>query len=148
NILPLQSAGDTRLPGLAALEHRRWTADRVIDGWSYAAIRDDDRKYHPLLERGDYSSLPEVEQKKDRDQIRTMLSSVVISDGKGAMLETRVALAGHRNLAPNEEKRAVTALVERLVPRLAFRDRVVTLVSPLGPGADLALTEAVADALI
>jgi hypothetical protein len=146
-IAPLQSDDDPRLPALAALEHRRWTADRVIDGWSYAAIRDDDRKYHPLLERGDYAGLPEVEQKKDRDQIRTVLSSVVVADGKGAMPETRVALAGHRNLMPEEEKRAVAALVERLIPRLASRDRVVTLVSPLAPGADLALAEAVASAL-
>ncbi len=146
-IAALQSDDDARLPALAALEHRRWTADRVIDGWSYAAIRDDDRKYHPLLERGDYADLPEVEQKKDRDQIRTVLSSVVIADGKGAMPETRVALAGHRNLPPDEEKRAVAALVERLIPRLASGDRVVTLVSPLAPGADLALADAVASAL-
>jgi len=146
-IVSLGSDDDPRLPKLASLEHRRWIADRVIDGWSYAAIRDDDRKYHPLLERGDYESLPEVEQKKDRDQIRTVLSSVVIADGKGAMPETRVALAGHRNLAPTEERRAVASLVERLVPRLSSKDRVVTLVSPLAPGADLALTEAVAIAL-
>lgn len=147
SIVPLQSDADPRLPELAALEHRRWTADRVVDGWSFAAIRDDDRKYHPLLERGDYASLPEMERQKDRDQIRTMLSSVVVSDGKGAMPETRVALAGHRDLAPDEEKRAVSALVDRLVPRLASRHRVITLVSPLAPGADLALTEAVAEAL-
>ena len=56
-------------------------------------------------------------------------------------------LAGHRNLAPDEEKRAVAALVERLIPRLASKDRVVTLVSPLAPGADMALSEAVAKAL-
>ena len=59
---------------LAALEHRRWAADRVIDGWSYAATRDDDRKYHPLLERADYAAIAEIEQQKDRDQIRTVLS--------------------------------------------------------------------------
>jgi voltage-gated potassium channel Kch len=147
SIAALKSDDDPRLSALAALEHRRWTADRIIDGWSYAAIRDDDRKYHPLLERGDYASLPEVEQQKDRDQIRTVLSSVVIADGKGAMPETRIGLAGHRNLAPGEEQRAVAALVERLIPRLAAKDRVVTLVSPLAPGADLALTEAVAIAL-
>ncbi|MEO7220979.1 MAG: RyR domain-containing protein [Devosia sp.] len=148
HIVALQADGDERLPALAALEHRRWSADRIIDGWSYAATRDDDRKYHPLLERGDYDALPEIEQQKDRDQIRTVLSSVVISDGKGAMPETRVALAGHRNLAPAEEKRAVAALVERLIPRLASKDRVVTLVSPLAPGADMALCEAVANALM
>lgn len=146
-IAPLQSDDDERLGVLAALEHRRWSADRVTDGWSYDAVRDDDRKFHPLLERADYAALPPVEQKKDRDQIRTILSSIVKADGKGARPETRVGLAGHRNLTPDEEKRAVTALVERLIPRLASKDRVVTLVSPLAPGADMALTEAVAIAL-
>ena len=147
SIAPLQADDDPRLPMLAALEHRRWSADRVIDGWSYAATRDDDRKQHPLLERGDYASLPEVEQQKDRAQIRTVMSSIVAADNKGAMPEVRVALAGHRNLAPDEEQRAVAALVERLIPRLATKDHVVTLVSPLAPGADMALTEAVAKAL-
>jgi hypothetical protein len=147
HIASLQSDDDERLALLAALEHRRWVADRVIDGWSYATVRDDDRKHHPLLERGDYATLPEVEKKKDRDQIRTLLSSIVAADGKGARPETRVGLAGHRNLAPAEETRAVEALVERLIPRLSAKDRVVTLVSPLAPGADFALTEAVAGAL-
>jgi hypothetical protein len=147
HLAPLQSDGDDRVARLAALEHRRWSADRIVDGWSYAAVRDDDRKLHPLLERVDYDSLPPIEQQKDRDQIRTVLSSVVIGDGKGAMPETRVALAGHRNLAPAEERRAVAVLLERLVPRLAAKDRVLTLVSPLAPGADMALSEAVAAAL-
>ena len=146
-LVPMQSTDDARLPMLAALEHRRWSADRVIDGWSYAATRDDDRKQHPLLERGDYSSLAAAEQEKDKAQIRTMLSSVVVADGRGAMPEVRVALAGHRHLAPTEEQRAIAALCERLSPRLAGSDRVVTLVSPLAPGADMALTEGVAAAL-
>ncbi len=147
-IAPLATGEDERLEMLAALEYRRWCADRVIDGWSYAATRDDDRKHHPLLEPGERNAIPDVERQKDRDQIRTVLSSVVIADRKGAMPETRVALAGHRNLAPAEEQRAVAALVDRLIPRLASRDHVVTLVSPLAPGADLALTEAVAAALV
>jgi hypothetical protein len=146
-VAPLQADDNPCLPVLAALEHRRWSADRVIDGWSYAATRDDDRKYHPLLERADYAVLPQIEQAKDRAQTRTVLSSVVAADGKGAMPEVRVALAGHLNLAPQEERRAVAALVERLIPRLAARDHVVTLVSPLAPGADMALTEGVAAAL-
>ena len=119
----------------------------MIDGWSYGAVRDDDRKLHPLLQHGDYAALPPVEQQKDRDQIRTVLSSALITPGKGSMPGLRVALAGHRNLPPAEEARAVAALVARLAPRLALKDRVITLISPLAPGADMALTEALAAAL-
>ncbi len=146
-IAPLLATADERLDLLAALEHRRWSADRVIDGWSFAATRDDDRKHHPLLDRGDYSKLPPAERQKDQEQVRTVLSSIVASEGSGAMLETRVALAGHRNLAPAEEQRAVAEMVQLLASRLAGRDRIVTLVSPLAPGADMALTEAAAKAL-
>ncbi len=146
-IAPLLADGDARLDTLAALEHRRWSADRVVDGWSYGAVRDDDLKAHPLLQRAEYDALAPDEQQKDRDQIRTLLSSIVATDGRGAMPEVRVALAGHRNLAPAEEKRAVAALAERLAPRLQLRDRTITLVSPLAPGADVALTEALATAL-
>jgi len=146
-IAPLTARDDDRLDGLAALEHQRWSADRILDGWSYGAVRDDDRRLHPLLERGDYAALAPVEQQKDRDQLRTILSSIVPGDGKGAMPELRVGLAGHRRLAPAEQQRAVAVLLEMLVPRLSLRDRVVTLVSPLAPGADMALTEALATAL-
>jgi hypothetical protein len=146
-IAPLLASGDERLDLLAALEHKRWTADRVIDGWSAGTPRDDDRKQHPLLDRGDYAALPPSERQKDHEQVRTVLSSIVPADGAGAMVETRVALAGHRNLDPVEEQRAVAEMVKVLTARLAARDRIVTLVSPLAPGADMALTEAVAGAL-
>lgn len=146
-VAPLLAGDSERLERLAALEHRRWTADRVVDGWTYGATRDDDLKHHPLLETGDYDRLPPTEQSKDRTQVRTVLSAVPAVDAGGAMLETRVALAGHRNLAPAEEARAAADLARTLGQRLAARDRVVTLVSPLAPGADLALTDAVATAL-
>lgn len=146
-IAPLLAGDGAQLEDLAALEHRRWFADRVIDGWSYGATRDDDLKHHPLLETGDYDRLAETEQRKDRDQVRTVLSSVEAVDGGGVMLETRVALAGHRNLAPAEEQRAVADLARALAHRLSSSERVVTLVSPLAPGADLSLTEGVAAAL-
>jgi hypothetical protein len=32
---------------LAELEHERWIADRRLSGWSYGAVRDNDRKFHP-----------------------------------------------------------------------------------------------------
>lgn len=146
-VAPLLAGDSAALEELAALEHRRWIADRVIDGWSYGATRDDDLKHHPLLKTGDYDLLAPAEQGKDRDQIRTVLSSVQAVDRGGAMLETRVALAGHRNLAPAEEQRAVAELVVSLSHRLSSRERVVTLVSPLAPGADLALTEGISAAL-
>ena len=34
---------------LARLEHERWTADRLLDGWRFAPVRDDSRKRHDAL---------------------------------------------------------------------------------------------------
>ena len=33
----------------AVLEHRRWAADRQLNGWRHGAVRDDRRKHHPDL---------------------------------------------------------------------------------------------------
>jgi hypothetical protein len=58
------------LERLARQEHERWMRDRVDDGWSYGAVRDDARKLHPSLV--DYDELSEDEREKDRDAIRDL----------------------------------------------------------------------------
>lgn len=146
-IAPLASAeGGEALDMLAALENRRWIADRVIDGWAEGA-RDDDRKLHPLLREGGYGALPAVEQAKDRQQVATVLSAIAPGAGAGVRREIRLALAGHRDLSPAEEARGAAELVALLAPGLARSDLAVTLVSPLAPGADMALCEAFVGAL-
>jgi hypothetical protein len=146
-IAPLLAGPAAGLDALAALEHRRWVTDRAIDGWSYGPVRDDDRKHHPLLATPDYAALPAAEQAKDRAQIRTLLGALAVADGAGAMPETCVALAGHRALTPAEARRGAAALAARLAARLADPARAVTLMSPLAPGADMALCAALAAAL-
>jgi len=149
-IAPLVGGGPetaATLDALAALEHRRWVADRAIDGWRPGAVRDDDLKQHPLLATPDYAELPAQERDKDRAQVLTLLGALAVAEGAGAMAETRVALAGHRALAPDEERRGAAALAARLADRVADPERAVTLLSPLAPGADMALCEALAAAL-
>ena len=146
-IVPLLGADDATLDRLAALEQRRWRADRIIDGWVPAARRDDDLKHHPLLEVSDYAALPEIERRKDRAQIRTILGTLVAARGEGARPEIRIAFAGHRDLAPAEEARAFSALAATLAARHGDGSHVVTLVTPLAPGADIGLAEAAATAL-
>lgn len=58
------------LEELARLEHDRWMRDRIRDGWSYGATRDDARKLHPSLVA--YDELSEDEREKDRDAIRDL----------------------------------------------------------------------------
>ena len=55
------------LEKLAEMEHRRWMADRLLNGWSLATDRNDDLKLHNLLIP--YEELNEAEKQKDRDTI-------------------------------------------------------------------------------
>ncbi len=53
-----------------------WAVQRLKDGWSYGAQRDDARKFHPCLVP--YAALPESEKEYDRaaalGTIRAILS--------------------------------------------------------------------------
>jgi hypothetical protein len=55
---------------LARLEHHRWCVDRYLDGWSYHAIRNNERKHHPLLV--DYHQLSESDKDNDRQPVRLL----------------------------------------------------------------------------
>lgn len=60
------------LSDLAAVEHRRWIAERTLAGWRYAdpskgERRTDDLKLHTCIKP--FSELPEDEKKKDRNVI-------------------------------------------------------------------------------
>lgn len=55
---------------LAELEHRRWCAERRLNGWQYGPKRDNTRKIHPSLTS--YERLPETEKDKDRDNINDL----------------------------------------------------------------------------
>jgi hypothetical protein len=141
---------DVALPAaemLADLERRRWVAERAMDGWVAGTPRDDDRKIHPLLVGGADAVLSEADRDKDRAQVRVLMGAVAAAaSGSGALIETRIAIAGHRALAAEVEAAAARAAAEALAARFGQAD-AVTLVSPLAAGADIAATEAVAAVL-
>ena len=56
---------------LARMEHDRWWADRVLDGWTLNALRDNKRKHHPNLVP--YDELTEPIKQLDRDSVLQML---------------------------------------------------------------------------
>lgn len=60
----------SELEQLAIAEHQRWMAERRRRGWRYAAVRDDERRYHPLIVK--WEKLSEHEREKDRDAVRNI----------------------------------------------------------------------------
>jgi hypothetical protein len=49
-------------------------ADRKSQGWTYAAVRDNEKKHHPLLVP--YEELSEPEKEKDRNAVRNVFPLV------------------------------------------------------------------------
>lgn len=55
--------------------HEVWAAGRIKDGWSYGAVRNDERKETPCLVP--YSELPEEEKAYDRSTAMETLKLIV-----------------------------------------------------------------------
>ena len=53
---------------LAEMEHNRWLAERLLDGWSYAPTRDDRNKQHPDMWA--WKDLGPGEQERDYEQVK------------------------------------------------------------------------------
>ena len=145
-IAPLLADGDAALDALGALEHRRWVADRAIDGWSPGPVRDDDLKQHPLLASPDYAALAAAEQRKDRDQVRTLLGrwrwpTAPAPCRSGAW---RWPGTGRWRRRKKPRRGGAGGAARRGARRSGARRDAA---QPLAPGADMALCEALAAAL-
>ncbi len=115
---------------LAVIEHRRWAADRWLDGWSYAPTRDNARKHHPQLIP--YQQLSGPMKDLDRFAVR-LVPTLLARSGLGVLRMLLVGLAPvkapHRNLA----KTQLDTLMRRALARLAARypDRALIIASSL-----------------
>jgi len=67
---PLGEAIETHGERLALSEHLGWCAERIANGWTYAPVRDNAAKHHPLLVP--WAQLSRADQDKDRASIRTI----------------------------------------------------------------------------
>ena len=61
------------LEQLAEMEHERWMADRLRDGWVCGSLRDNARKVHPDLVP--YGQLSEPVKQLDRDMVLEMVAA-------------------------------------------------------------------------
>ena len=113
---------------LAVVEHKRWAADRYLDGWTYAPERNNARKQHPQLIPYDDLSEP----MKDLDRFAGRLAPTLLArSGRGlvrmlvvAVVEPQVGCRTDRRL-----ERLADQALRRLVGR--YPDRSLVLASTL-----------------
>ncbi|HKH48986.1 MAG TPA: RyR domain-containing protein [Thermoanaerobaculia bacterium] len=82
-IEPLKKAIEKHIERLAQAEHRGWCVERRANGWSYAEIRDNDLKHHPLLV--DWSKLKPQEQEKNRNSARSIPALLQVAGFKALL---------------------------------------------------------------
>ncbi|HTJ02965.1 MAG TPA: RyR domain-containing protein, partial [Methylovirgula sp.] len=122
---------------LERIEHDRWIADRVMEGWRYALSRDDDLRHHNDLVPFDTVSLKD--QDKDRKQIglmATIIKEAARDKGRRFMPEFVVGLAADDGRNPAASVAARNEIGRQLAQPLADLSShyVVTLVASLTGG--------------
>ena len=108
---------------LAVIEHRRWAADRHLDGWSFAPERDNVRKHHPLLIPFERLSVPM--QDLDRFAVR-LVPTLLARRALGLVRSLLVGIADDVELLTKAEAEAI---LRRLAAR--YPDRRLILASTL-----------------
>ncbi len=112
---------------LAVIEHLRWAADRHLDGWSYAPVRDNARRHHPQLIP--YPDLSEPMKDLDRFAVRGV-PSLLARSGLGVV---RMLILGIPDAAGCPADRRLAQLARDVLERLLARypDRSLVLAATL-----------------
>ncbi|WP_295393344.1 RyR domain-containing protein [uncultured Thiodictyon sp.] len=116
---------------LAVIEHLRWAADRHLDGWSYAPVRDNARRHHPQLIP--YPELSEPMKDLDRFAVRGV-PNLLARSGLGVVRMLILGLPPPVADCPADARlqRLATQVCERLVARYPDRSLIIagTLADP------------------
>jgi len=138
---------DHELETLARFEHESWSAEKLLAGWRPGERRDQVRRIHEWLRP--FEELGEA-RRRDLTQI-VMLNNILSSErvAGSAVRERRIGLVGHNVLTAAGARRVGQAMPDVLKALEHARQsagrgpEVWSFVTPLGPGADVTLAEAV-----
>jgi hypothetical protein len=113
---------------LAMIEHERWAADRYLDGWSYAPVRNNQLKHHPQLIP--YAELSEPMKDLDRFAVRG-LPTLLARQGLGIL---HLLIVGIPETVPDRPggfrfARLADQAIDRLISR--YPDRALVFASTL-----------------
>lgn len=105
---------------LAQIEHCRWAADRYLDGWRHAPVRDNARRHHPQLIP--YAALSEPMKDLDRIAVRGV-PALLARSGRGVLRRLLVGLPepGPRAVSGMRLRTLTARILERLLARYPER---------------------------
>ena len=134
---------------MAELEHRSWEIDRILDGWQPGPVRDNRARINEAI-GVPYSRLDETfgtpMRAFDRSQIKAAARLLARQGAATVRREFRVGLLGHNYVSERDREAIVSTLRQELTSLFAaHRDDFISIFTPLAPGADLMLTEAVTE---
>jgi hypothetical protein len=171
---PLQF-DDATVERLARLEHGAWSHEKLLAGWRLGVPRDDLRRLHTDLvpfeqlgdaRRKDVSQIRKLEKQllgPGDPQLARLLDEARRTQGPSVFRERVIGLAGHIVLSRDEAKNLAGRVESVLQQRMEVHARLATttrgpaaadaprgdefwtFVTPLAPGGDFALADAVLD---
>lgn len=98
---------------LSRLEHDRWWADRIIDGWTFAETRNNEVRHHPALVP--FENLSDAVKQMDTEQVDFLtecLTSNQEDSGTRLLKESRIGLSfGEGGEPTSPEDAAASVLV-------------------------------------
>ena len=95
------------LEELSRAEHDRWMAAKLVQGWTFGAVRDDAKRLHPDIIP--YDDLSEAIKDLDREQVRIM-ARLLGASGRRALRVLRVAIRPGGESVPPDPGALLAAL--------------------------------------
>jgi hypothetical protein len=137
---------------LAALEHRSWEIDRLLEGWRGGEARDNRRRINEaigVLYDDLDKKLGKPMQRYDQEQVD--VASRTLASAKGALTvkrEVRLGVLGPGYVSEADLDRIHEALEREMPPFIqAHSEDAVSIFTLLAPGADLMITEEISGML-
>jgi hypothetical protein len=132
--LPLEEApafafAPLEVERLAEIEHRRWAADRYLNGWTYAPVRDNVRRHHPQLIA--YADLSEAMKDLDRYVVR-LVPTLLARSGQALVRGLVVGIPASAPTVPagRRTRHLAVGCLRRLKER--YPERGLVLATTLG----------------
>ena len=95
------------LEELSRAEHDRWMAAKLVQGWTFGAVRDDAKRLHPDIIP--YDDLSEAIKDLDREQVRIM-ARLLGASGRRALRVLAIAIRPGGDIAPPDPAALLAAL--------------------------------------